>query len=282
MRTHNAWHLAMFDAQAGNVASALRILDAWLLPASARSPLDACDATALLWRLANDGVDVAGRWCSVSDAFERAASPGFWPYIDLHAALAHWSAGKQARVQRLVHSIAQCADSSGHAALRARGITQPGLLALGAWAEGRYGEAAGLLARLQPFIAHAGGSRVQLEIFQSVEREARRRQSMRRNSALAAGRSPLAPGGRRQAEFALERPVERGFGFVPYLAGNANDRDIALAQLCRSERSPPASEVLHGRHADQRIEPLGQCGAGQSDRSGELIHRPGMSGLLMQ
>jgi hypothetical protein len=68
-----------------------------------------------------------------------------------------------------------------------------------------HGEAAGLLARLQPFIAHAGGGRVQLEIFNSVEREARRRQSMRRNSGLAAGRGPLAPGGRRQAEFALER-----------------------------------------------------------------------------
>ena len=41
MRTHNAWHLAMFDAVQGNIAPALRILDAWLIPASAKSPLDA-------------------------------------------------------------------------------------------------------------------------------------------------------------------------------------------------------------------------------------------------
>ena len=95
MCTHNAWHLAMFDAEEGNVASALGILDTWLLPASARSPLDACDAAALLWRLATDGVDVEGRWRKVSDAFERTMTPGFWPYIDLHAALAHFSADQQ-------------------------------------------------------------------------------------------------------------------------------------------------------------------------------------------
>lgn len=176
MRTHNAWHLAMFDAEAGNVASALGILDAWLLPASAGSPLDACDATALLWRLAVEGVDVEGRWCKVSDAFERTMTPGFWPYVDLHAALAHLSAGKQARAQRLVQAIGRYAQGSQYAALRARRITQPGLEALGAWAEGRYGEAAGLLAGLRPVLADIGGSPVQLEIFKSIEHEAVRRQ----------------------------------------------------------------------------------------------------------
>ena len=32
MRTHNAWHLAMFDAEEGNVESALGILDAGCFP----------------------------------------------------------------------------------------------------------------------------------------------------------------------------------------------------------------------------------------------------------
>jgi len=176
MRTHNAWHLAMFDVEEGNVASALRILDAWLLPASARSPLDACDAAALLWRLATEGVDDEGRWCSVSDAFERALTPGFWPYVDLHAALAHLTAGKQARAQRLVQAIERCAEGGNYAAWRARHITQPGLRALGSWAEGRYNEAAALFAGLRPFLGGAGGSRIQLEVFKSIEHEAVRRQ----------------------------------------------------------------------------------------------------------
>ncbi|HKQ26253.1 MAG TPA: hypothetical protein VJT81_17525 [Burkholderiales bacterium] len=179
MCTHNAWHLAMFDTEAGNVASALGILDAWLLPASVGSPLDACDATGLLWRLAIEGVHDEGRWCKVSDAFERTMTPGFWPYIDLHAALAHLSAGKHARAQRLVDAIELYAQGSHYGALRARRVTQPGLQALGAWAEGRYGEAAGLLARLRPVIAEIGGSPLQLEVFKSIEHEALRRQRAR-------------------------------------------------------------------------------------------------------
>jgi len=191
MRTHNAWHLAMFDAEEGDVASALGILDAWLLPASARSSLDACDATALLWRLATLGVDDEGRWRTVSDTFERTLTPGFWPYVDLHAALAHLAAGKQTRAQRLVGAIERCARGENHAALRARHITQPGLRALGAWAAGRYGEAAALLAALQPFLGAAGGSRVQLGVFKRMAGEAGlRRQADRRDQLRAPSAKP--------------------------------------------------------------------------------------------
>jgi len=179
MRTHNAWHLAMFEVEEGNVGSALRILDTWLLPASARSPLDACDATALLWRLAAEGIVDEGRWCRISDAFERTLTPGFWPYVDLHAGLAHLTAGQQARAQRLVQAIERCAAGGNHAALRARQITGPGLRALGTWTEGRYGDAARLLAGLQPFLGNAGGSRIQLNLFKTIEQEAVRRQRAR-------------------------------------------------------------------------------------------------------
>lgn len=174
MCTHNAWHLSMFDTEEGNVASALAILDAWLLPASSRSALDACDATALLWRLTNDGVDDGGRWSKLSDAFQRILTPGFWPYVDLHAALAHLTAGKQERVRKLVQSVESCAEGPGYAALRARHVTEPGLRALRAHAEGRYDEAAIVFSGLQPFLGCAGGSRVQLEVFQSIERQATR------------------------------------------------------------------------------------------------------------
>ena len=172
MCTHNAWHLSMFDAEEGNVASALAILDAWLLPASVQSALDACDATALLWRLTSDGVDHAGRWSKLSDAFERILTPGFWPYVDLHAALAHLTAGKQDRVQKLVQSVERCAEGASYAALRARHVTLPGLRALRAQAERRYDEAAAAFAGLQPFLGCAGGSRVQLEVFQRIEHQA--------------------------------------------------------------------------------------------------------------
>jgi len=175
MRTHNAWHLAMFDAEEGNIASALDILDTWLLPASARSALDACDAAALLWRLTLEGLDDKGRWCTVSDAFERTLTPGFWPYVDLHAGLAHLTAAKPTRALRLMRAIEDCAEGPTYAGWRARHITVPALQALHAWTERRYGDAAGLIAGLQPALGISGGSRVQLTVFDSIRREATRR-----------------------------------------------------------------------------------------------------------
>ena len=174
MRIHNAWHLAMFDAERGELESALAILDDWLLPLCAASPLDACDAVGLLWRLVLAGVDPGERWPALSDAFEHATTPGFWPYVDLHAAFAHRNAGSEARAQRLAAAIERCVCGSDYAALRARLVTQPGLQALDAWADGRYADAARMLGELRGFIADAGGSRVQLELFASIEREATR------------------------------------------------------------------------------------------------------------
>jgi hypothetical protein len=199
LRTHNAWHLAMFDVEAGNPASALEVLDTWLLPATAASTLDACDATALLWRLMGDGVDVGARWGRVSDAFEHTVAPGFWPFIDLHAALAHRIAGRHDRAQRLSLAVARCAKGSDYAALRARHITQPALLGLGAFADGRYDEVAAVFAGLRPIIGYAGGSRVQMELFASVEREAVRRQTyaLARSSAATVSASSATDGARR-------------------------------------------------------------------------------------
>ena len=176
MRTHNAWHLGMFDADEGDLPSALAILDRWLLPASADCALDACDATALLWRLTPYGLDDPARWSRLSDAFEATVDPGFWPFVDLHAAFAHLNAGRVARAHSLSRQIDRCAAGFDYAALRARHITQPGLRALNAWAACRYAEAANRLRDLRPVLSEMGGSHVQLEIFASIEREASRRQ----------------------------------------------------------------------------------------------------------
>jgi hypothetical protein len=174
MRTHNAWHLAMFDADLGNVGSAVGILDTWLLPASVTSPLDACDAAALMWRLAGDGVEDEGRWRRISDAFAYA-TPGFWPYVDLHAGLAHLGAGQRTRAKQLVRQIDVLARGNGDAASRARRITRPGLQALAAWSENDYARAARLFAQIGPRVTDAGGSRIQLGIFKDLGAEAARR-----------------------------------------------------------------------------------------------------------
>lgn len=170
MRTHNAWHLAMFHVEQGNYASAMGILDGWLMPASAQSALDACDATALLWHLHEEGGDDEGRWLRLSDAFERAVTPGFWPFVDLHAAIAHAAAGQHARFQQLTRAVDRYAEGRDFAASRARSITQPGLRVLQAWAEGRYGQAREQWNALRAMLSECGGSHVQLELFDAIAR----------------------------------------------------------------------------------------------------------------
>jgi hypothetical protein len=185
MCTHNAWHLAMFDADAGNLESALGILDEWLLPASEDSEIEACDATGLLLRLGERGVAAGGRWSPISDAFERKMAPGFWPFVDLHAGLAHLAADKQIRAQRLLDAIERCAEGGDYAARRARQITLPGLRAIVAWAEERYADASELLLGLQPVLAGAGGSRVQLEVLARIGRAAVRSKDPTRGLHMA-------------------------------------------------------------------------------------------------
>lgn len=194
MCTHNAWHLAMFRAELGDSASALAILDQWLLPASESSTIEACDATGLMWRLTTEGVDDAGRWKRISDAFERRLAPGFWPFVDVHAALAHGAAGEPERARRLVEAIEHVAKGADHAAHRARTVTLPAVRAL--------------LSGERPSLLGAGGSRVQLGIAHRA----------------------LAPRGRRQPQLPLERPVERRLGLVADVGRDAQDREAAFAE----------------------------------------------------
>ncbi len=172
MRTHNAWHLATFDAEEGNIDAALGILDRWLLPSSATSPLDACDATALLSRLASDGIHDLDRWRQLSDAFGKNMSAGFWPHVDLHAAFAHLQAAESFRMHALTRSIFRRAQGGDYAALRARHVTLPGLRVLTACSKGHYGEAIELLEHLRPRLSGVGGSQLQLDIFRNIERQA--------------------------------------------------------------------------------------------------------------
>jgi hypothetical protein len=163
MRTHNAWHLAMFDLDDGRTASATNILDTCLLPAAQNSPVDACDATSLLWRLAATNMDVGARWRLLSDAYGRNWQPGFWPYVDMHAVVAHVQAEHWPRFHDLVHCVERCAAEDHPAALRARLITLPFLHAVDAYRRNRRGAALTSLGDLRPLLYAAGGSRLQME-----------------------------------------------------------------------------------------------------------------------
>jgi hypothetical protein len=124
-----------------------------------------------LWRLADEGVDVGNRWFSLSDAFERPWQPGFCPYVDLHAAMAHLRAGQGLRADRLMRSVELGAAENHPSGIRTRNVTMPLLRAIDVWGGSDRHAASGAPTNLRPLLDAAGGSRIQMQLlFCDLER----------------------------------------------------------------------------------------------------------------
>ena len=68
------------------------------------SLLSLLDATALLWRLHLERVDIADRFDRVADDWEARldSEPGFYSFNDAHAAMAFAATGRDTALSRLV------------------------------------------------------------------------------------------------------------------------------------------------------------------------------------
>jgi hypothetical protein len=190
MVAHNAWHLAQFESALGEPAGALVALDQRLIPEAVKSASSAADATTLLWRLQLDGIDPGSRWRVLSDCWEAHSSPGFWPFLDLQAAIAFNAAGNFDRAQRLARAISARAQADGHSAHRARTLTLPGLAAIEAFAAGAYASACVALRTLRPALGQLGASHAQVSLFERMLVEAERR--CRRPASVPALSAPVA------------------------------------------------------------------------------------------
>jgi tetratricopeptide (TPR) repeat protein len=175
MAAHNAWHLAQFELESGEPGRALGALDQRLIPSASMSASSAADATALLWRLQLDGVDPGSRWSALSDHWTMQSSPGFWPFLDLYAAIAFNAAGHFDRAHRLARAVAACARADNLRARLSRTVTLPGLHAIEAFAVGAFANACVALRALRPALQRVGASHAQVSLFGRMLIEAERR-----------------------------------------------------------------------------------------------------------
>ena len=67
--------------------------------------LEWIDASALLWRLKLEGVDVGDRWQSLAASWERAGDDAFYAFNDLHAIMAFLGAGRSQDVERTLQAM---------------------------------------------------------------------------------------------------------------------------------------------------------------------------------
>lgn len=169
---HNWWHLALYLLEAGRTDEVLRIYDAQVHNAeSACVPLEMLDASALLWRLALEGIDTGDRFAVLSQAWEsRSEDEPWYVFNDAHAVMALAGAGRVDDAERVIDRLQRYADAphdprTSNVAMTVD-IGIPVSKALVAWGRGRYGEVVERLAPIRRVFHRFGGSHAQRDVLQ--------------------------------------------------------------------------------------------------------------------
>jgi tetratricopeptide (TPR) repeat protein len=162
---HNAWHTALFRMDRADYDGALAVFDA-RLATGGEIALVRIDATALLWRLMLEGVDVAARFVPIADAWERTLEDegGFYAFNDFHATLALAAAGRRETLERIRKALARGERDPGANADMTRLVARGACEAAIDYCEGRYAAAAERLAGVRDGASRFGGSHAQRDL----------------------------------------------------------------------------------------------------------------------
>ena len=175
MRTHNYWHLALFQLELGDDAAALALYDQDVWGIDKSYSQDQVGAVSLLARLEWAGVDVGDRWQDLADHLLPRVSDQVQPFLDLQYLYGLARAGRPEAdklLANLQRHAAQAPTSTRQAwqgvavpaalglCLHARGLAQP--------AQARWAEAADALGRAMPQLARIGGSHAQRDLFEQL------------------------------------------------------------------------------------------------------------------
>ena len=164
---HNWWHLALFHIEHEDFLGALRLYDEKVIPEDSDVALQMLDATALLWRLHLQGVDVGKRWNRIADMWARKATVenGYYAFNDLHAVISFLGAGQIAEARTVLAAVEAAAETNLESTRRmAREVGIPACSAFLAFAEERYTDAVELLLSIRTIAHRFGGSHAQRDI----------------------------------------------------------------------------------------------------------------------
>jgi tetratricopeptide (TPR) repeat protein len=174
---HNWWHLALFYLDRGDTTQVLKLYDEGVHPQPAPIALALVDATALLWRLHLEGIDLGTRFETVADewAAQMDAESGFYAFNDLHAMLAFAATGRAKSMRQTVAAMETATQRPGINAMMTREVGMPLALAIRDYAEGRYSDAADGISRVRDIAHRFGGSHTQRDLLSLTLIEAARR-----------------------------------------------------------------------------------------------------------
>jgi hypothetical protein len=167
---HNWWHLALYLLEASDTDGALAVYDRHIHnDESADVPLEMLDASALLWRLRLDRVDVGGRFAPLADAWAtRTTAEPWYVFNDLHAVMALAGTGRtddaRSVIDRLAAYVAAGPPCSNVDMTAAVGL--PASRAVLAHVEERHADVVAELMPIRTTLARFGGSHAQRDALQ--------------------------------------------------------------------------------------------------------------------
>ena len=163
---HNFWHLALFCMDGARYDRALALFDRHIHPEPAAYVLTLLDATALLWRLRLQGVDVGERFEQVADDWEARldVEPGFYAFNDAHAAMAFASTDRDSALSRLVRRMRKAGAGSDANAAMTREVGLSLVDGIAAFARGRYADSVAAIEPVRDRANRFGGSHAQRDL----------------------------------------------------------------------------------------------------------------------
>jgi hypothetical protein len=162
---HLWWHLALLHLDRGDTAQVLKFYDEKVRPdPDAQVVLEWIDASALLWRLKLEGVDVGNRFEPLAKAMERAADDAIYAFNDLHCIMAFIGAGRERDAERVLKAMRGAAVDAGDNAYMTRAVGLPLAEAFVAFGNGRYATCAEGVLAVRGIAQRFGGSHAQRDI----------------------------------------------------------------------------------------------------------------------
>ena len=183
---HNWWHLALFHMEQEDFAAALSLYDEQILPGGeSEVSLQMLDASALLWRLQLQDVDVGERWNGIAELWARKVpgENGYYAFNDMHAIIALLGAGRITEARAILNDLRAAVETNPElTSMMAEQVGVPAASGMIAFAEQRYDDAVDALLPIRGYAARFGGSNAQRDILTQTLIE----------SAIRSGRAGLA------------------------------------------------------------------------------------------
>jgi tetratricopeptide (TPR) repeat protein len=165
---HNTWHEALYNLDLGNTDRVLELYDATIHnDESEPVAIEMLDASALLWRLYLNGIETAGRWRSLADAWAAIDTEPWYAFNDMHAVMAYIGADRLDDARAAVDRLAAYAvdpDPDVTNVMMTADVGLPVCAAMVAFAEGRYDDVVELLFPIRTIVQRFGGSHAQRDV----------------------------------------------------------------------------------------------------------------------